>query len=114
MVDPSRIKAFGPWVLVKMDSHPEKYGELIYLPQGNLEERVGLRTGVAVSVGQGHFNVPVKGRIPKKKFSPLGIKVGDHVQFRGMLHDVSKYHQGIDGIEHSMVHGDDILGVIEE
>jgi len=110
----SKIKAFGPWVLVKVDPHPEKFGEHIYMPQGNLEERIGGRTGVVISVGQGYFNRCKNGKSPKTKFNPLGIKIGERVRFRGMLHDVGKYHQGIEGIEHSMVHADDIEGVIEE
>ena len=113
MVNPSKIQAFGPWVLVKVEPHPEK-GDLIYFPQGNLEERTVCRTVVVVSVGQGYFNHGKNGKSPETKFSPLGVELGDRIQFRGMLHDVGKYHQGIEGIEHSMVHGDDILGVIEE
>ena len=114
MIAPSKIKAFGPWVLVKVDPDPEKFGDHIYLPQGNLEERMGHKTGVVVSVGQGHFNKCVKGRTPKTKYNPPGITIGERVWFRGMLHDVGKYHQGIEGKDFSMVHIDDIEGVIEE
>lgn len=114
MIEASQIKAFGPWVLVKVDPHPEKSGGGIYLPQGNAEERVGYRTGVVLSVGQGHFNEGKNGRPPKTKFSPLDLKIGDRIMFRGHLHDVGKYHQGIEGLEHSMVHASDIEGVIEE
>lgn len=114
MIKASQIKAFGPWVLVKVDPAPEKYGDHIYMPQGNLEERMGHRVGVVISVGQGHFNPGKNGRSPRSKFSPIGVAEGDRVRFRGHLHDVSKYHQGIEGKDHIMVHADDIEGVIEE
>lgn len=112
MIHSSKIQAFGPWVLVEVDPHPKKFGR-IYLPQGNLEERRGYRTGVAVSVGQGYFNRCRNRKSPETKFSPLEIKVGDRVWFRGYLHDVNKYHQGIEGIQHSMIHADNIEGAVE-
>lgn len=115
MIDPTRVRAFGPWVLVKVDRPPEKSKGGVYLPQGNYEERTGFRTGIAVSVGQGYFNKKSEtGRIPKTKYTPLGISTGDRIHFRGMLHDVNKYHQQLDGLDHSMIHADDILGVTEE
>jgi len=114
MINPSKIKAFGPWVLVKVDPPPEKSEGGVYMPQGNLEERIGHKTGVVISVGQGYFNPGKGGRPPKTKFTPVTVVKGERVRFRGHLHDVSKYHQGIEGKDHIMVHGDDIEGVIEE
>ena len=114
MIDPSCIKAFGPWVLVKVDPPPEKFGDLIYLPQGNAEEKTGHSTGVVLSVGRGYFNQSKNGRPPITKFTPLGVEIGDRIAFRGYLHDVNKYHQDIEGLQHSMVRADDIEGVIEK
>jgi co-chaperonin GroES (HSP10) len=114
MISPDHIQAFGPWILVKVDPTPEKSDGGVYLPQGNLEERTGYRTGVAVSVGQGFFNKSVRGRVPKTKFSPSGVEVGDRIRFRGVIHDVNRYHQGIEGLGHCLVHAQDVEGVITE
>jgi co-chaperonin GroES (HSP10) len=112
MVDPAKIRAFGPWVLVNVET-VEKHGDL-YLPQGSTEERCGHRIGVVLSVGQGYFNKCKNGKSPETKFSPIGVKVGDRIQFKGFLHDVNKYHQGVEGLQCSMIHANDIEGVVEQ
>jgi len=114
MVKASTIKAHGPWVLIKVDPHPETSKGGIYLPQGNMEEVKGHSTGEVLSVGPGYFNKSLKGSAPKEKFCPLDLRVGDRVMFRGYLHDVNKYHQDIEGLEHSLVHCDNIEGVLEK
>lgn len=115
MVDPRKIRAFGPWILIKADPHKERTVSGLYRPQGNLEDRVGMRIGTVLSVGEGRRTKSRFGKPPPKlEFIPNGIEVGERVLFRGFLHDVSRYHQGIDGLDHSMVLIDDIQMVVEE
>lgn len=114
MVDPSKIQAFGPWVLVKVEPPLEKTAGGIYRPQGNSEDKMGHSIGVVLSVGKGYFNQDKQGRPLKKKFTSIGVEAGDRILFRGFLHDLNRYHQGIEGLQHSMVHADNIDGVFEE
>jgi co-chaperonin GroES (HSP10) len=105
------FKPMGPWVLIKVDPFTEKTKGGIYLPEGNMEERMGHRTGKVLAVGQGRFN---KGRKAEKaKYEPLDVEVGDRVIFRGFLHDVNKNHQGLEDPNHSLIHADDLIGVLE-
>ena len=114
MIAPSEIQAFGPWVLIEADPHKDKTAGGIYRPQGNLEDRTGMRVGTVISVGQGQAAVSKPGKPAKSKYIPTDLEIGDRILFRGFLHDVNKYHQGIEGLSHSLVNIDDILVVIED
>lgn len=105
-MDVSRIKAQGPWVLIKVDAPPEKSTGGIYLPAGNLEERLGHITGTVLSVGPGH-----RGKGGSR--IPTGIAVGDRVLFRGYLQEANRPGGVIDR-EHCLINIDDIVGVVEQ
>lgn len=110
MIDYTKLKPCGGWVLVKVDLAPEKSAGGIYLPQGNSLEQRGYRVGTVLSVGPGRFN---QGKAAlKAKYEPLGLEVGERVAFRGYLHDVNKYHQGIEDRMVSLIHADEIIGVV--
>ena len=108
-MDVSKLKPYGPWVLVKADAPVKQTDSGIYLPDGNLLERLGHATGVVLSVGQGFFNI--KGA--KTKFTPLSVKPGDRVVFRGHLQEANRPAGSLDR-EHSLIHGRDIIGVLKE
>jgi co-chaperonin GroES (HSP10) len=104
-MDVSKIQAQGPWVLVKVDDPPKKSKAGIYLPVGNLEERLGHITGTVLSVGPGH-----RGKGGSR--IPTDINVGDKVLFRGYLQEANRPGGVIDR-EHCLINIDDIVGVVE-
>lgn len=107
----THIRPTGPWVLVEVEPFTEKTKGGIYLADGNAEERMGHRVGKVLAAGPGRFNEGKKAQ--KAKYEPLDVEVGDRVMFRGFLHDVNKNHQGLDDINHSLIHADDLIGVLE-
>jgi co-chaperonin GroES (HSP10) len=109
-MDVSKIRPFGPWVLVKVDAPMKQTDSGIYLPDGNLLERLGHATGVVLSVGQGFIN---KGKRAKSKFTPLSLKSGDRVVFRGHLQEANRPAGSLDR-EHCLIHGRDVIGVLTE
>lgn len=106
------LRPMGPWVLVKVEPFDEKSKGGVYLPDGNAEERGGYRTAKVLAVGPGFYNEGRKAM--KAKYAPLDLKVGDRVAFRGFLHDVNKHHQGLDTPDKSLIHANDIVGVVAE
>ena len=108
----ANLRPMGPWVLVKVNPFTEKTKGGIYLPDGNAEERVGYRTGKVLAVGPGYYNEGKKAT--KAKYLPLDLEVGETVAFRGFLHDVNKNHQGLDDPDQSLIHANDIVGVVIE
>jgi len=109
MTDISKIKAKGPWILIKVDKPPEKTEGGIYMPAGNAEERFGNATGIALSVGEGKLNEGKKAI--RAKYTHSGIKEGDRVVFRGFLQEANR--PGPMDKDHALIHMDDIIGVQE-
>jgi co-chaperonin GroES (HSP10) len=114
MIVHDRIRAFGEWVLVRADPPPEKSAGGIFRPAGNIEDRLGLLVGTVLSVGQGRRTTSKPGRPAVCEFIPMEVEEGDKIVFRGHLHDLNKYHQGIEGFDHSMVHIADVIGIVED
>lgn len=106
-----KIRPKGPWVLIKIQPLAKKRGE-IYLPQGNLAERVGHATGIVLRVGDGHLNNDKVIKRTGKKYSPSELKKGDRILFRGYLQEANKVQ--IFDREHCLLHLDDIIGVVEK
>jgi co-chaperonin GroES (HSP10) len=104
-MDVSNLKAYGPWILVRAERPPRTSPGGIYLPSGNMEERLGQAFGVVLSVGQGKWNKKHTARIHS------GLKVGDRVWFRGFLQECNR--PSLLDSEHSLINQDDILGVEE-
>lgn len=102
-MDITKLKAVGPWVLVKVHPRQEKTEGGIYLPQGNYEERVGHAKGTVISTGKGK-------RTEKGVRLSTGVEVGEVILFRGFL---SEANQPDVDMEHSLIHMDDIIGVVE-
>lgn len=105
-MDVSTIKARGPWVLIKVGAPPEQSKGGIYLPAGNLEERLGHITGTVLSVGPGS-----RGKDGSR--IPTGVDVGDKVLFRGYLQEANRPGGVIDR-EHCLINVDDIVGIVEQ
>ena len=100
-----KIQACGPWVFLKVDPKPTMSATgRLYLPDGNLEQRLGRATGTVLSVGGG--------KPTKKGRQPSGLKPGDHVMFRGFLQEIHK-PEFLDR-EHCLIHMDDVDGIVEE
>lgn len=104
-MDAAKLKPVGPWVLVKVDPPARTTESGLYLPEGNLAERTGMSTGTVVAVGSG--KPTAYGR------EPMPVKEGEKVLFRGYLQE-AKRPGGIEDKEHSLIHIDDLVGVIEE
>ena len=105
-MDATKIRARGPWVLLKVDPPKEKTESgLLYVPQGSMTERLGDATGVVLSVGEGKL-----GKKGRREHS--GLKVGDRIIFRGFLKEANPIAQ-LDK-DHCMIHQDDVKLVIEE
>jgi len=105
--DISRVKANGPWVLVKPEEPKKVTKSGLYLPDGNLLERLGHLVGVVVSASSGYWEKP-KGKT-KEVFIHMEIKPGDRVVFRGHLQDAHRLGQ-----DHCFVHIKDLVGVLDE
>jgi co-chaperonin GroES (HSP10) len=113
MLSPGQIRAFGEHLLVEVEDPPEQSKGGVFLPQGNLEERLGYVIGKVLSVGQGKFNKG-KAAVKSGKFTPHDVQVGDRVMLRGYLHGVVRYYQPIDGLKHSLIHIDWVEGVLKD
>ena len=87
----SEIKAFGPWTLVAPEPHQRKRGSL-YVPDGNLMERLGHSVGKVLSAGKGYWDKAPNST--KKKFYAMEVKPGDRVVFRGHLKDANTIESG--------------------
>jgi len=104
-----QVKPKGPWVLIKVDPPDEKRGSL-YLPQGNLEERLGNATGTVLAVGDG---IPVADKVFRKtgrRYDPIDLKAGAKVMFRGFLQEANR--PGMLDRERCLIHANDIIGEI--
>lgn len=104
--------AHGPWVLVKPEPFPNKSAGGLYVPAGNLSERLGHVVAKVLSVGKGHFkDVKVDGR-DTQKFYPAEIKPGDRVVFRGHLKNANRID--FDPMGKCFMHQADLIGVLED
>jgi co-chaperonin GroES (HSP10) len=105
-VDPLKVRPIGAWVLIKVDPPPKKQGSL-YLPMGNLPERLGQATGTILRIGPGEWTLKHNRR------KPHGLKPGDRVMFRGYLQEVNQPGGFMDR-EHCLIHVRDINLVVED
>jgi co-chaperonin GroES (HSP10) len=107
MLDPTKVKAVGPWVFVKIVRPPLEDGlqkrGAIFVPNGTMEERMGLGKGIALSVGPGEWNEK------KKRYDTHGLADGDRVIYRGFLNEANRTGQFDD--QHCFIHIRDILGI---
>jgi co-chaperonin GroES (HSP10) len=106
MIDASSIQAYGQWVLLKVIPPPTMSKGGLYLPAGNLEERLGHQTGFVMSFGVGR-------QTKKGDCIPIGVKRGDKVVFRGYLKGANRPGGQLDK-EHCLIHMDDIVGTVED
>jgi co-chaperonin GroES (HSP10) len=106
MADISKVRPIGRWVLIKVDPPPEKTKSGLYLPQGNLQERLGYKTGVILAVGSGLVG-------KKGKITPFPFGVKDRVYFRGFLAELHNPGGMLDK-EHCIIAGEDIYGIVED
>jgi len=97
-----QLRAHGPWVLVKPEAPKKMTDSGLYIPDGNLYERLGHTVGLVVSVGKGYFE-EVNG---KQKFVTPDVEPGDRVVFRGHLKDANK----VEG--YCFMHLKDLVGVL--
>lgn len=96
-----KIHAVGPWVLIRVTPRQEVSSGGIYLPEGNLQERLSHSRGTVLSVG--------KGKISKKGIRiTTGVEVGDKVVFRGYLKEANRVYRFDD--RRCFIHMDDIVG----
>lgn len=106
IVDATKVYPVGAWVLVKVDPPPTMKGSL-YIPAGNLEERLGQATGTVLRVGKGEWSKKGGKRVD------TGIKPNDRVMFRGYLSDINR-PGGILDREHCLIHARDIVLIVDE
>jgi len=109
-MDVSKVRPCGPWVLVKMDLPEKTTKGGIYVPDGNLLERLGRATGIVLAHGPGFY---LNGKKAKKRHAPVGVEVGETVFFRGHLGSANKPFGLLDR-QHCLLHGQDIEGILEE
>lgn len=100
------IVPYGPWVYIKVDPPIRRTAGGLYLPAGNLDERLGQRVATVVAVGAG------KGRGKDKKAS--GVKPGDRIYLRGFLSELHKPGGMFENNDHCLIHQDDVLGLVED
>jgi len=108
-MDAKHIQANGPWILVKPEAVAKKSKGGIFLPDGNLMERLGHVVGRVVSVGKGWFEKDAK--TGKEKFIPQEVSPGERVIFRGHLKGANQTQLGD---SHCFMHAKDLIGTLEE
>jgi co-chaperonin GroES (HSP10) len=106
-VDVTKVKAHGPWVLVEVEDYNRKTEGGLYLPEGNLYERIGYAVGKVLSAGKG-YRETLPGKT-KEPFIVTELNPGDRVLFRGHMKDANKLSD-----RHCFMHIRDLLGVMEE
>lgn len=107
-MDITKLKPKGPWLLVKVDPPEEKRGS-IYLPQGNLEDRLGNATGTVLAVGDGELTSDKIFRRTGRKYDAIDLSVGARIMFRGFLQEANR-PGGILDKEHCLIHIKDVIG----
>ncbi len=112
-MDVSKLRPHGPWILVKMDPPPEKSLGGLYLPQGNLDERLGNATGVVLSLGQGSLLSEKARKRTGRKYDPIDLDPGMRIAFRGYIQEANQVGGLLDR-EHSLIHVDDVIGEVLE
>lgn len=105
VTDPAKVRPIGPWVLLKVDQPPEKSAGGIFLPKGNLPERLGHATATVLRVGSGQWK--------KGKRIPCGLDPGDRVMLRGYLKDLIN-PGGLLDRDHCLIHCQDIVLCVED
>jgi chaperonin GroES len=108
-MDVSRLKPTGQWVLVKVDQADRVSKGGIIMPDGNILERLGHASGRVMNYGPGRLN---PGKRAKTQHTPVDVKVGDTVVFRGHMQHANR--PSILDREHCLIHETDIYGVLEE
>ena len=106
------VRPMGPWILIKADPPPTMRGSL-YLPQGNMDERLGNATGVVLAVGQGKRSTAKQYKRTGLKYQPIDLEPGMAVMFRGFLQESNRPGGQLD-TEHSLIHMDDIIGEVTD
>jgi co-chaperonin GroES (HSP10) len=84
-MDITKLKPYGSWIVVRPDPVTKVLDSGIYMPDGNLFERIGHSTGTVLAVGPGILNASHKAGTPK--YTPLVIKAGDRIVFRGYMQE---------------------------
>ena len=110
MIDSSRIRATGQWVLLErlklnMEDGLEKRG-LLFIPNGTSEQRLGHAKARVVSVGLGKWDKRRGIRVPPD------VKAGDVVLHRGYLAEINTLSPLDD--RHAFIHVDDVLLVLDK
>jgi len=104
-MDHERIRANGPWILVKPEPVRKTTKGGLYVPDGNLYERLGHIVAQVISAGKGYHEVTNK----KTKFVRCNVSPGDRVVFRGHLKDANKVGNG-----YCFLHMRDVVGKLDE
>lgn len=108
-VDVAKIRASGPWVLVKPEDRKKISDGGLYLPDGNLYDRIGYTVARVVSVSEGYWDSVGLPEKKKRVFVRFDIKSGDRVVFRGHLKEANKV-----GKDHCFMHANDLIGVLAD
>lgn len=103
MTDVDKVKALGPWVLVRPEPKQKKQGD-VYLPDGNVLERLGHCVAGVLSSGRGYYTKQEE----REVFVPCTLKAGDRVVFRGHLSEANKV-----GKDCCFIHQRDLLGILD-
>ena len=105
-MDIERVRAHGPWVLVIPEVPKKRTSSGLYVPDGNLPERLGHVVARVVSVGKGYWEKPEGS--DKKRFIVADISPGERAVFRGYLKNANKV--GNNG--YCFMHLKDLIGVL--
>jgi co-chaperonin GroES (HSP10) len=101
------MEALGQWILVELEPPPKKSKGGLFLPDGNLFERIGYTVAKVVSAGPGYFQEQQNGKIEFTSFAD--IKPGDRAVFRGYLGDAPATNFGT----FCFMNGTEFLGILE-
>ena len=101
------IRPYGPWLLISPDPPEKQYKGIIYLPDGNVDEKLSYSSGIVKAVGPGELSTK---KNSKTKYVAHDVLPGQRVVFRGHLQVVNRTGDGKD----CLIHIRDIIGELVE
>lgn len=104
-LNPKHIQARGAWVLVKPEPVPKKTDFGLYMPDGNLLDRLGHVVAKVVSAGKGYW----KKSGTRDIFVAQEVKKGDRVVFRGHLKAANTIGDG-----YCFMHAQDLVLLLDK
>lgn len=107
-MDAERVRALGPWILVKPEGAVKITPGGIHVPGEVGMAKVGYNIARVKSVGSGYWTEKGLRGETRQRFVRPQVKVGDRVAYRTHLNNSCKFG------DHSFIHMDDLELKVDE